>query len=65
MLESKILKDFFEGQHHKWRKRTHTLYQTVCGNLSRHSDYSEWLKHHEGPDPAPREDPPKTRSSRE
>lgn len=64
-MDSKILKSFFEEQHHKWRKRTHTLYQTVCGNLSHHSGYSEWLKHHEGSDPAPHEEPRKVRSHRE
>jgi hypothetical protein len=34
-MESKILKNFFEKEHQKWRKRAYTIYEYTLGDSHR------------------------------
>lgn len=63
-MESNILKKFFEDHHRQWRKKAHSLFQFTCGNLTLHSNYSDWLKH-KGVNPPSTTDDPGTPSSKQ
>ncbi|HEY5039727.1 MAG TPA: hypothetical protein VIJ93_11695 [bacterium] len=44
MSESKILQNFFEEQHRKFKEKTYSLLRFIPLNHVLHSDRKEWLK---------------------
>jgi hypothetical protein len=57
MLESKILKNFFEEHHRHFKKKAYTTLQCLCGKHPLHSEHGEWLKRQGDQKPAAPENP--------
>lgn len=44
-MEPKILQDFFEKQHRKFKERAHAILQSTLGHPPTPFDQNEWQKH--------------------
>jgi len=59
MSDSKYLRDFFEGQHQKWKKKTSDIFHSICNGKKMESfteKKSERIEGEESPVPPSKND---------